>query len=106
MSKITPHDNSSFYNDDALMKKIILDTACRVAAIEELLQETHHMCEYTSKHDMSDILIKKSAIESRANSIKTREPYASGYKALNAEGVASENSSSYLRAFTRNLIET
>lgn len=105
MSKVKGTTETHFGDDDATLKELILNTACRVQAIEELLNETHHMCEYTVKHNMSDILIKKSDIEARANSIKGQEPYLSGYKSTKSHGSPSHSAGSYLRAFMRNLFD-
>jgi len=93
--------NSSFTTEDATMKELILNTACRVEAIERLLESTTHLGEHTPHIP----LILKSEVEGLANSIKKERPYASAYKSVKREGSASHSDNTYLRAFSRNLID-
>ena len=84
--------------DDATMKTLILDTACKCEAIARCLDNHVHPAPHGNK------LVPYGDTMSEMKKVKGETPYKSAYKAVAGEGTASNTDETYLRMFTRNLI--
>jgi len=89
--------SDKFPLDDATLKQLILDAACKAEAIARALDKHTHPVHGGKIVPYGDTMAEMKKVQGES-------PYKSGYAAAKGESAPANSDEAYLRMFTRNLI--